>query len=184
LAVDDNGDVIASADPDGGRGAWSIENLIPFVERDENEFPVAPNGIFAVSCASTSLCVLGATEARIYSSTDPFLTPPPARSAKRGKRRGPTRPHAHIVAVDHARNFSGKGVLPVRFRFYAKGARGFRCRRDGGHWRHCHSPHRYLVGLGQHTFRVRAVGRTGLLGPVATKSFRIRKSGTCHPPQC
>ncbi len=184
LAVDDNGDVLTSTDPTGGPGSWSKDNLIPYVERDPKEFPVAPNGIFAVSCASTSLCVLGATEHRIYTSADPFAAPPPRRPGKK-KRRRSIRPRTYLAHVDRVHTYTKNRVTRMSFRFYARGkVRGFRCQHDGGRWRGCESPHRYWVDLGRHAFRVRAIGPTGLEGPVARDRFRVVDNNVCHPPHC
>jgi hypothetical protein len=184
LAVDNNGDTLTSTDPGGGPGSWSKENLIPYVERDENEFPVAPNAIFGVSCASTSLCVLAATERRILTSTDPFATPP-SQTPRRKVKRPPKRPHTYLAHVDRFRSYSHSGRTRLGFRFFTKTKnRGFRCLHDGGHWRRCKSPHRYRLGIGKHAFRVRAIGPTGLKGPVAIDRFRVVDNNVCHPPHC
>jgi hypothetical protein len=50
--------------------------------------------------------------------------------------------------------------------------RGFECKRDQTPYQRCHSPLRYWVPLGLHHFRVRAIGATGLRGPVVTAQFR------------
>ncbi len=64
--------------------------------------------------------------------------------------------------------------LKARFHFYSRdGATGFECRRDRGRWRRCHSPLRYWVAVGRHALRVRAIGTTGLRGPVATVRFKV-----------
>ena len=144
LAVDDNGDVLTSTDPAGGPGSWSKDNLIPYVERDPKEFPIAPNGIFAASCASTSLCVLGATEHRIFTSTDPFAPPAGRADAKGKKRREFKRPRTYLAHVDRVHTYTKNQVTRMSFRFYTRQkARGFRCQQDGGRWRNCKSPHRY-----------------------------------------
>lgn len=185
LAVDDNGDVLTSTDPAGGPGSWSKDNLIPYVERDPKEFPIAPNGIFAASCASTSLCVLGATEHRIFTSTDPFAPPARRAEAKGKKRREIKRPRTYLAHVDRVHTYTKNQVTRMSFRFYTRQkARGFRCQQDGGRWRSCKSPHRYWVGLGRHAFRVRAIGPTGLKGPIALDRFRVVGSNICHPPHC
>jgi hypothetical protein len=72
----------------------------------------------------------------------------------------------------------------MMLRFYAKGpVRRFECRLDHQAFRPCRSPKRYAaIGRGLHSIAVRAVGRTGLRGPVASERFhvgRICKGGTC-----
>jgi hypothetical protein len=60
--------------------------------------------------------------------------------------------------------------------------RGFACKLDGGPLKRCCALKTYLVGFGRHLFRVRAIGWSGLKGPVATAPFRV-----CHPtpyPNC
>jgi hypothetical protein len=63
----------------------------------------------------------------------------------------------------------------MRFRFYANAkVRGFLCRLDKQPIRRCQSPKRYRrVPTGRHVFRVRAIGVTGLRGPVALEHFRV-----------
>lgn len=183
LAVDNNGDVLTSTDPAGG--AWSKDNLIPYVERDPDEFPVAPNGIFAVSCASTALCVLGATEHRIYTSTGPFAAPSKSAAGNATKGRRSKRPRTYLAHVDRVHTYTKNKVTRMSFRFFSRDeTRGFRCQHDGGPWRGCRSPHRYWVDLGRHVFRVRAIGRTGLKGPLARDHFRVVDNNVCRPPHC
>lgn len=60
----------------------------------------------------------------------------------------------------------------VKFTFGSKGSTSFMCRLDSGAWKSCDSPKRYRVAKGKHTFRVRAVGSDGKLGPIVKHSFR------------
>lgn len=58
-AVDNNSDAIVSTDPTGGAGAWSFVNVIPAPSTAGG----SQNGMFGISCSSTSLCVaVGAME--------------------------------------------------------------------------------------------------------------------------
>jgi hypothetical protein len=69
--------------------------------------------------------------------------------------------------------------VTVRFRFFARHrvqVRGYLCKLDMRRMKRCGSPKPYRVGLGRHVFRVRAIGWTGLRGPVETRRFRV-----CHP---
>jgi hypothetical protein len=64
----------------------------------------------------------------------------------------------------------------VLVRFFARGGhRGFVCKFDKHRYRRCHSPKRYRVHVGRHVFKVRAIGVTGLRGPVASAVIHITK---------
>ncbi|HSC20958.1 MAG TPA: carboxypeptidase regulatory-like domain-containing protein [Solirubrobacterales bacterium] len=68
----------------------------------------------------------------------------------------------------------------VSFRFFAReaGVR-FTCKSDRQNWRSCRSPQRFAVPAGRHVFRVKALGRTGEVGPPAVSHFRVvRHTGT------
>jgi hypothetical protein len=184
LAVDNNGDTITSTDPTGGPGSWVRENQIPYVERDQYELPTAPNAIFGVSCPTTSLCVLGATERRILTSTDPFAAPPSAGKRKK-RHRPPKRPRTFLAHVDRLHIFTRHHSLRMTFRFFTRTkSRGFRCRQDGGPWYRCKSPHRFRAAIGHHAFRVRAIGPTGLEGPIAGAHFRVVSNRACRRRHC
>jgi hypothetical protein len=172
LAVDNNGDAIASTNPSGGRSAWSFANILPFTAEEGN-------ALFAASCPSAQLCVATGSRGRILTSTDPFAKPPQpsATGAGRGSgsRRGPRRPRVKIATVRLPfRREIAHHTARVLIRFFARGrVRGFSCRFDQRHWRRCHSPKRYRIGVGHHLFRVRATGVTGLKGPITSKRFTI-----------
>jgi hypothetical protein len=174
LAVDNNGDALVSTDPSGGPGSWVKQNLIPYAGTDEHGQAIAPNAIFGASCPTTSLCVLAATGRRILTSTDPFEELA-AGGGGQGKRRGPPkRPRTILAHVDRVHIFTRHRSLKMTFRFYTRTrSRGFRCRFDSRAWRRCASPVRLHAGLGHHAFRVRAIGPTGLEGPVAGVHFRV-----------
>ena len=167
VAVDDNGDVINSSDPRGGARSWHLENLVPFRPFTEGESP--RNGLFAASCASTSLCALVGSEGRIFTSTEPFSAPaePPAQPPSRLRPRTILRLESYPLSKTRQRR------VRARFRFYSHTkVRGFECKLDRASYHRCHSPMRYWVvpGLG-HVLRVRAIGPTGLRGPAAINRF-------------
>ena len=79
-----------------------------------------------------------------------------------------------LVSSGGPRKLTRHRGVRVRFRFSAQlpGA-GFLCKRDNRSWRHCKSPQRFWAPIGRHAFRVRAVGPSGLMGPIAKTRFRI-----------
>jgi hypothetical protein len=173
IAVDNNGDVVTSTNPDDGLAAWTFENLVPFEAESSDHGQFVKNALWGASCVSNSLCVLVGANSRIFSSTDPFAVPAPSSSSGKATRK---RPRTHLVfaegfwksAVTRHRRFK------ARFHFYSRdGAKGFECRRDRDRWRRCHSPLRYWVAVGHHALRVRAIGSTGLWGPVAMLRFKV-----------
>lgn len=171
VAVDDNGDVITTED--AADRPWSLTQLIPYADpAGKTDFPL--NGIFGVSCVSRSFCAIAAADGQIFTNDDPFGELTPQRHDGGGGRR-PRRPRT-IISTARVRETLPKRSRTTKalFRFHANGrVRRFLCSRDGGAFRRCHSPVRYRVGLGRHLFRVRAVGLTGLRGPVATKRFKV-----------
>jgi hypothetical protein len=179
LAVDNNADVLTSTDPTGGPGSWTFENLVPFEADDPATGQFVKNALFGASCASPSLCALVGANSRIFTATDPFAAPAPspADPPHKASRR---RPRTHLVFAENfwKLTFTRHRRIKARFRFYSRdGTRGFLCKRDHGPWRRCHSPLRYWVPIGHHALRVRAVGPTGLRGPIASLRFQVM-----HPP--
>lgn len=180
-AVDNNSDVIVSTDPTGGSGAWSFKNVLPFQGPGKAGEPLNANGMFAISCASTSLCVTAGQEYRLLVSTDPFVPDKLKDAAGSGSKR----PRVVITKHPAKRTDARKGGVPVTFRFRAVGAkaRGFRCKLTGGRYRPCSSPKRYELGDGKRVFKVRAIAAEGRrLGPVETFHFRIGKLTERTPP--
>jgi hypothetical protein len=187
VAVDNNADVLTSTAPTGGPTAWTFENLVPFEAEPPDHGQFVKNALFDASCGSPSLCVLVGAASRIFTSTEPFAVPaPPAGGGGTG---GPAtkkkrlRPRTHLVFAEHFWKLAiayGRHAK-ARFRFYSRdGARGFQCKRDHGGWQACHSPLRYWVAIGHHVLRVRAIGRTGLRGPVATLRFQVVREHRRH----
>jgi hypothetical protein len=180
VGVDNNGSVFTSNDPTGGSGAWNAENLVPF-EASESEGQFVHNALFGASCASTSLCALVGSDSRIFISTTPFATAPGTGGGGSGGKappvdHAPARPKAFLVFAENFWRITATRHRRVRtrFHFYSPTAtKGFECKRDRGRWRRCRSPLRYWVDIGHHALRVRAIGPTGLRGPVAVLHFRV-----------
>jgi hypothetical protein len=183
VAVDENGDVLASTNPTGNASAWSFQSLVPFEAESPDTGQFVGNALWGTSCPTTSLCILVGAESRIFTSAEPFAAPsgPSTGSGSRtsgtpASKRTRLRPHTHLV---YTKGF-WKGAYTrhrhakASFHFYSReGAQAFECKRDRGPWRRCHSPLRYWAAAGRHVLRVRAIGRTGLRGPVAELPFRI-----------
>lgn len=187
VAVDNNGDVLASKDATAGQGSWSVTRLIPYVQpANETELPL--NGLFGVSCVSTSFCAVVATDGQIFTSTNPFAEPPKrSNSAASGRKRGAKRPKVRIAdIVLPTRRALRENRARVLFRFFAHAlVRRFECKLNRRPFRACKSPERFRVGRkGTYAIRIRAVGRTGLRGPVKGKRIRIGErcfSNHCFP---
>jgi hypothetical protein len=174
VAVTNNGDVITSTDPTVGNGSWSRVNLIPYVEpASELEEPL--NGLFGISCPSVSFCALTAADGQIFTSRDPFTeTAATKRSNRRKKAKRPKVMIAKLLFPGRRAVVEHRGRVTARF--HANGpVRRFECKLSGRHFRRCHSPGRFRVGNGTYALRIRAVGITGLRGPVAVERFWIGK---------
>lgn len=173
VAVDNNADVLTSTDPTGGPGSWTFENLVPFEATYPDTGQFVKNALFGASCASPSLCVLVGANSRIFTATDPFAVPSPSGSPGKRVRR---RPRTHLVFAEGfwKASITRHRRIKAHFRFYSRdGARGFLCKPDRARWRRCHSPHRYWAPIGRHVLRVRAIGPTGLRGPIASLRFEV-----------
>ena len=182
VAVDNNGDVIISTDPTGGSGAWSQTKLIPYVQ-PASKLGEPLNGLFGVSCASSSFCALVAADGQIFTNTEPFVDRP-AFSKNSGRRKKKVnRPKITIAKLLlPSRRALDERRARVIVRFYANGpVRRFECRVDRRRYRRCRSPNRFQIGRGTHFLRIRAVGVTGLRGPDTVKRFWTGKrcSGNC-----
>ncbi len=168
IAVDNNGDVLTSTDPAGGAAAWSFANVVPFTSEEGN-------ALFAASCPSSSLCAVAGARGQILTNSAPFAKAAVPLTTPRGKRRR-KRPRVTIASLldqtSRRQMEAHRGKVLVRF-YSRDGARGFLCKLDRGHFRPCRSPKRYPVGDGNHVFRVRAIGFSGLRGPVAIERFTV-----------
>jgi hypothetical protein len=185
VAVDNNGDVLASQDPTAGQGSWSVTQLIPYVQ-PANEIELPLNGLFGVSCVSTSFCTAVGSDGRIFTSTDPFAEPPKrSGSATTGTKRGSKRPKVRIADIIlPTRRALRENRARVLFRFFSHApVRRFECKVNRGRFRTCSSPERFRIGKkGTYAIRIRAVGKTGLRGPI--KGKRIRTSEQCFQDHC
>lgn len=180
-AIDNNADAIVSTNPTGGAAAWPFTNVIPSPSTPEG----TPNGMFAISCPTTSLCAAAGQAEQIITSTDPF-------AVDRVKAPGGSKRLRVVIAHHPAKrvNPSKRGAR-VTFRFHAIGddAKGayFRCKLDGRRFRPCKSPRRYRAVGGPHTFRVRALAPGGAKSPAASFHFRVGRLiepqpvGSCRP---
>lgn len=179
-AIDNNGDVLTSTNPNGGAGDWTFENLVPFPFVDESQL----NAFFGISCPSRGFCAISAMAAHIFTSTNPFEVSAPVQTAAGGKKkarkkRRPKRPRVMIASGPPPGVEITTRKVTVRFRFFARHhaqVRGYLCKLDRHRARRCRSPKAYRVGLGRHVFRVRAIGWTGLRGPVEVRRFQV-----CRP---
>jgi hypothetical protein len=175
LATDDNGSVLTSINPTGGGSTWSYVNLIRYELPQDGSFQEG-NGLFGASCTSRTFCAVTGARGQIFTSTDPF-TDPPTPAQKKGAKRGAKRPRAKIATVRLPTNRAiEEHRAKVLIRFFARGGhRGFVCKFDKRPYRRCQSPKRYPVRIGRHVFKVRAIGVTGLRGPVASARIHITK---------
>ena len=166
-AVDNNADAIVSTNPTGGAASWSFTNVIPSPSTPDG----APNGMFAISCPATSLCVAVGQYEQIITSTDPFAVEPP-KTLRNSKR-------LQVVITRHPakRVNPGKRGARVAFRFHAIGAGAksarFSCKLGAGRFRPCRSPRHYRTGVGAHVFRVRARVPGGVKSSPASFHFRV-----------
>jgi len=174
VAVDNNADVLVSTDPDGGEGAWSFENVIPFGGEDGN-------AMFGISCPTVSFCAAAGQHYQVMTSTDPLAVDNPQSPIGKGKR-----PRVVITRHPAKRIDMKKGGVKVSFRFHGVGkVVRFQCKLQGQRYRTCRSPKRYRVRKGKTFFRVRAIGRGGLKGPPATYHFRVGAPTERSPaPSC
>ena len=182
VAVDNNADVLTSTNPTGGPGAWTFTNLIPYTKTVGT---LVSNAMWGASCPTVTFCAISAGDGQVFTSEDPFATPPAqvksgGKKKHKKRRKGPKRPRTTLGRRPFpAIELKGR-KLTVHFGFFATKhapVRGFVCRIDKRPQARCHSPKRYRVGVGRHRFRVRAIGWSGLKGPPEFASFRV-----CHPP--
>lgn len=177
LAVTNNGDVAVSREPTGSADAWSATNLMPHRAIGDQGQPF--NAFFAASCPGVSLCAAVGSRGLIFTSRNAFdVGDQPGNGG--GSPRGPRRPRMRILRSDRFNREAltrGAGAR-VTFRLRPFGrVRGFLCRLDSRRFRPCRSPLRVYARLGRHVLRARAIGLTGLRGPVAKARFAIRPAG-------
>lgn len=179
VAVNNNADVMTSTNPLAGD--WSFANLRPYAGVEETSLL---NGTFGVSCPTASFCAVVGALGTIYTSEDAFAaTPTPAKGGSQQgvkARKRPKRPRVSIARAPFGVEIDGKrSKVRLRTFFFAPQhvqVRGFSCRIDNRPAKRCRSPKVFTVGLGKHTFRVWAIGWTGLKGKVAFAKFEV-----CHP---
>jgi hypothetical protein len=181
LAVDNNGGVISSLDAAAARPTWSRESVLPYAQTADGGPPL--NGMFGVSCPSPVFCTIAGADGTVLTSTNPFKTPAETQASLPDQKRSlRKRPRTILAHVDRKRQKTAKRRARVRFRFYSPDrTTGFICKRDRRPYRRCRSPLAYWTTVGKHVFRVRAIGPTGLKGPVAIDRFRIYPSDAKCP---
>ncbi len=197
IAVDTNGHVSTSTDPSGGAPAWTSTVVAPFSPETEEFDPEHPNGLFGASCLSESFCVVVGSGGQIYTSTNPFAAPlTSTKNTTAESRRRPHGPKRPKVTIGKLKFLTPEPSFPrrqlprvpkkvhVQVRFRANGSvRRYECKIDRG-FRTCHSPERFWVEKDNskfriYDFRVRAIGVTGLRGPIASK--RLWTGEKCSP---
>jgi hypothetical protein len=187
-AVDNNADAIVSTNPLGGSADWTSTNVLPAPQTEKNPLGVQ-NGMFGISCPTTTLCVgVGASE-NVIVSTNPFAPDviPISRKA--------TRLRVVITKRPAQRIDPRKRGVKAAFRFHLVGghANRFNCKLGGGRGTHarpplrrlrfapCASPVHYRLGKGRYVFHVRAVV-AGRKDPSASFSFRVGYLEEGKPP--
>jgi hypothetical protein len=187
LATDNNGYIHTSTDPLAGSSAWIDTKLAAYSPEAEEFNPENGNGLFGASCPSPSLCAVVGSGGQIFTSTNPFAPQPREQARSEGSKvqRGPKRPKTTIARLRLPRlqaveAHRGRAMV----RFYADGpVRRFVCKVSGRRFQRCRSPWRIRIAdTGTFALRVRAVGRTGMRGPVAVKRFWIGKR--CEGQRC
>jgi hypothetical protein len=177
VAVDNNGDVAVSTNPTNSSGSWSARNLMPFTA-DGGGLPL--NAFFGVSCPSIGFCAAVGSRGKVFTSDDPFTTAPTGHG--RGPR-APRRPRLRILRSDNfVRQSRTKGIgsrVTFRLRTYGR-VRGFVCSLDRRRLRRCASPLRIYAKVGHHVLRARAIGASGLKGPMAKERFAIRRPNSAR----
>jgi hypothetical protein len=163
VAVDYENGVVTSTDPTGGTGAWSVAHI-------------AKTGIFnAVSCASTSLCVIASLIGDVVVGT-PATTPivdPGSGPAPRTV--PPAAPVVKILSSPPAETADQKAT------FTFKGVAGgtYECSIDAGAWAPCASGGTFgPLPPGDHLFRVRET-LAGVTGPTASYRWTIDLPKAC-----
>ena len=201
IAVDTNGHLSTSTDPSGGAADWTSTAVAPYSPETEEFNPEHPNGLFGASCLSESFCVVVGSGGQIYTSTNPFAAPsaPAKNTTGEGKKQlhAPKRPRVTIgkfrfgltepSSPRHLPRIPNRLHIQVRLRANAP-VRRYECKinRD---FRPCRSPERFWIERGNSKFRVfdfrvRAVGVTGLRGPVAYKRLWIGEKCGRHRGAC
>lgn len=159
-----NGEMTAAGNPVGGPQAWLTEHLIKGVT----------NALFGLSCPSETLCVAAGKFGQILTSTQPNATgqpeppPPPPPPTTVFSHRPPKTIHlgVHTPAPMVAFRFKGRGVGPF----------WFRCKLDSRPGAVCPTPRKVRVGVGKHTFRVRAFGPGGAAKTTLVYRFKVERA--------
>jgi hypothetical protein len=159
-----NGEVTAATNPLGGSAAWLTEHLIKGVT----------NALFGLSCPSETLCVAAGKFGQILTTTAPAAT---------GQPEPPPPPPPPTTLLMHAPpqkiRLGVRTPAPtVSFRFEGEGTGPFwfRCKLDSKPGQICAAPRKYRVGVGRHTFRVRAFGPGGGSPTQLVYRFKVERA--------
>jgi hypothetical protein len=164
ILTSNNGEVTASTNPTGGSQAWVTEHLIKGVT----------NALFGLSCPSETLCVAAGKFGQILTSTAPAATglpeppPPPPPPTTLLMHAPPKVIHLGVrtPAPTVAFRFKGKGIGPF----------WFRCKLDSRPGAICKNPRKVHIGVGNHSFRVRAFGPGGGAATQLVYKFKVERA--------
>ncbi|HKZ12933.1 MAG TPA: hypothetical protein VJL81_03705 [Solirubrobacterales bacterium] len=159
-----NGEVSASTNPNGGWGTFVTEHLIKGVT----------NALFGLSCPTETLCVAAGKFGQLLTTTQPAATglpeppppPPPPTTLLMHAPPAKIRLGVHAPAPTVAFRFKGHGIGPF----------WFRCKLDSKPGAICAAPRKYRVGVGNHTFRVRAFGPGGGAATQLVYHFKVERA--------
>jgi hypothetical protein len=159
-----NGEVTASTNPLAGPTSWLTEHLIKGVT----------NALFGLSCPTETLCVAAGKFGQILTTTQPAATglpeppppPPPPTTVLMHAPRQAIRLGVHAPAPTVSFRFKGEGTGPF----------WFRCKLDSKPGTICTSPRKFRVGVGKHTFRVRAFGAGGGATTQLVFHFKVERA--------
>jgi hypothetical protein len=159
-----NGEMTASTNPLGGPTTWLTEHLIKGVT----------NALFGLSCPVETLCVAAGKFGQILTSTAPAATglpePPPPPPP-------PTNVLVHRPAkVIHLGVKTPAPTVSFRFKGSGIGPFWFRCKLDSKPGAICAAPFKKRVGVGKHTFRVRAFGPGGGAATQLVYKFKVERA--------
>jgi hypothetical protein len=167
IVSSNNGEMTATGNPTGGPAGWLTEHLIKGVT----------NALFGLSCPTEGLCVAAGKFGQVLTATQPNATgqpeppapPPPPAPPSTLLMHAPRKLiklGVHSSAPMVSFNFKGSGVGPF----------WFRCKFDGRPGKVCTNPQKMRVGVGRHTFRVRAFGPGGGAPTQVVYSFKVERA--------
>lgn len=167
-----------------GTGGLTIGRL-GIADAAAAEFPLSQDGCSGTELEPGAECTVrvgfapataGARSGRLEIPTDAPERSTSVRVAGTGTATSTTALSTAITKGPKRKVRTDRERAKVKFKFTAgPAAAGYQCRLDHKAWKACDSPTRIKARRGRHTFAVRAVDRTGLVGPVTTRKFRVSK---------